>query len=528
MRRYTFLHGAMVLIAASLVTRVMGFVYRIFLTRIIGASGMGLFQLVFPLLNLVLTFVTAGLPIAISKLVAEAVVQGDRVRVKRILRVSSWVIIILAILFTLAMWFLRGVVKTHWLSDPRAYPSYLAMIPIVGIIAISSIYRGYFQGLQDMSPPAWASIVEQTIRIISIWILAAYFIRFSLAYAAAAAMMGMVLGELSGLIYLIIQQRRRATLKMVLPDAPERSLETSRQTLHAITQIALPVTFSRLINSVIYALEPVLVTRSLLVAGITTPMATMLYGQYSGMAIPLLIFPTVFTFSLATNLVPSVSEAIAGSERHKVRVRLTQSFTATALVGFPTSVILTLFATPLCRVLYHEASVGPILAVMAPCGFLLYLQAPLGGILQGLNHAGIAMRNAIIGGLIRLGLIVWLASQPKLGILGVAWAVTISICIVTALHAWSVTRFVGFAIRLTDLIKISVASLLMLIYLEITTHHQTNMLNGLHLTVAISGGLLLYFFLLCMFRVVTSRHVRRIPKIGVWAAKIVSLLPFAI
>lgn len=526
MPQRSFFHGAMVLIAASLVTRIMGFAYRIVLTRMIGASGMGLFQLVFPLLSLVLTLVTAGLPVAISKLVAEAIVERDRVRVERILRVSSVVILTMAVVFTAVMWFGRSFVFRYWLTDARSYPTYISMIPIVAIIAVSSIYRGYFQGLQDMVPPAWASILEQTVRIITIWILAAYFIRFSLAYAAAAAMMGMVLGELSGLMLLIIQYYRRGRLSVVLADAPPRSFETTRQTLKSIVDIAGPVTLSRLIGSVIFALEPVLVTRSLLRAGVGTDNATALYGQYGGMAIPLLVFPTVITASLAVNLVPAVSEAIAGSQRRRVNSRLNQTWIATAMVGFPASVVLTMFAEPLCRVIFGVHHVGTILAIMAPAGFLLYLQGPLAGVLQGLNRAGIATRNSVIGGVVRLGLIYVLASKPSLGILGVAWALTISVCLTTALYVWSIYRLVGFEVSFADTIKVLAATLCMLAVMLLLTHNPAEM-NGKTLLASVVGGAIVYFTFLCSFGVLTVARAKRLPRVGPWLSKIIGWIPFA-
>ncbi|MDQ0188732.1 stage V sporulation protein B [Alicyclobacillus cycloheptanicus] len=529
MTQRSFLRGAVVLMAASLTTRIMGFIYRIFLTRIIGAQGMGLFQIVFPLLSLVLTFVTAGLPVAISKLVAEAIVQNDRVRVQRILRVSTAVIGTMAVVFTVLMWVLRGFVRTHWLTDPRAYPTYLAMIPIVAVIAVSSIFRGYFQGLQDMAPPAWASIVEQTVRIASVWILAAYFVQFSLAYAAAGAMIGMLLGELSGMLFLVVSYRRRGRLSMVLPNAPMRSLETVRQTLRAIVDIAGPVTLSRLIWSLIYAIEPVLVARSLWMAGIGKHAATALYGQYGGMALPLLVFPTVITGSLAVNLVPSVSEAMAGETRddRRVRLRVAQSWRVTALVGFPATVILSLLATPLCAAIYHEPAVGRILAIMAPAGFLLYLQAPLAGVLQGLNKAGLAMMNSIAGGLLRLVLIYVLASRPSLGIYGVALATTVSFCVTTALQFMCIVHFVGFPIRLWDTAKIAAAALACLLALTVMIRDHAH-IAGLHLLAAIVFAILLDFFLLCAFRVLTTQNVRRVPRVGRILATIVSAIPFAV
>jgi stage V sporulation protein B len=527
MNRQSFLHGALVLMIAGLITRVMGFVYRIFLTRLIGAEGMGLFQIVFPILGLVLTFVTAGLPLAISKLVAEAVAQNDRARVLRIMRVSVWIIATMTVIFTSLMYFLRGFVLHHWLSDPRAYPTYLAMIPVVSIIAVSSLYRGYFQGMQDMTPTAAARIFEQTIRIVSIWILAAYFVRYSLAYAAAAAMMGMVLGELGGLLFLIVQQRRRGRLADILPNAAARSDETRRQTLYSMGQLALPVTLSSLIWSVLAAAEPVLVMRALKAAGFTTTISTALYGQYSGMAFPLLVFPTVFTGSLATNLVPSVAQAVASSERFRVRIRLAQSFTATAMVAFPTSVVLTMFASPLSQYIYKEPSVGPILAVMAPFEFFLCLQGPLVGILQGLNKAGIAMANSIIGGLLKLALIILLASHPTIGVLGISMATAASFTISALLNLWFVVHYVGFSIRLQALARIAIAACAMFAYMQIITYHHGQLPFG-SLMFAIIGGFILYLALLCALRVLTTRNIRRVPKIGPWLASIIRWVPFAV
>lgn len=527
MNRPTFLHGALVLMISGLVTRIMGFVYRVFLTRMIGAEGMGLFQIVFPILGLVLTFVTAGLPLAISKLVAEAVAQNDRVRVQRIMRISVWIVVSMSIIFTFLMVLSRNIVANHWLSDPRAYPTYLAMIPVVCIIAVSSLYRGYFQGLQDMSPTAWGQILEQTVRILSIWILAAYFVQFSLAYAAAAAMMGMVLGELSGFLFLVVQQRRRGRLRDILPDAAAHSPEPIRQTLHAMAEIALPVTASKLIWSILGAAEPVLVMRALIAAGFTTSVSTAMYGQYSGMAIPLLVFPTVFTGSLAVNLVPSVSEAVAANERFRVRIRLAQSFTATAAVALPTAVVLTMFATPLTHFIYKEASVGPILAVMAPFEFLLCLQAPLTGILQGLNKAGIAMMNSIIGGVLKLLLIILLASRPTIGILGVSMATAASFTISALLNLGFVVHYVGFSIRLQALTRVAIAAFGMFLYmLFITADHDTLPFGALML--AVIGGFILYFALLCALRVLTSRNIRRIPRVGPLLARIVQWMPFAV
>ncbi len=526
-RQRSFLHGAFVLIAAGLVTRLLGFVYRIYLSRLIGAEGIGLYQMIWPLLGLVLTFVTAGLPVAMSKLVAEAVVTRDKVRVVRILRISTTIIITMSIVFTALMWQFRGIIFEHWLPDPRSYPTYVAMIPIVSIIAVSSIFRGYFQGLQDMAPPAWGSILETIARIIAVYVLAGYFIRFGIAEAAAAAMVGTVIGEVVGLLFLWTQYLRRGRLSIVLPDAPSRSLETTSQTLKSLGEIAIPVTLSSLIGSLLYAAEPVLVSRSLLAAGLSLQTATARYGEYGSMAIALFVFPTFLTYSLAVNLVPSVSEAMALRNHQRVRVRLAQSWRATAIIGFPASVILTIYAVPICRIIYHDTMAGEILAAMAPFGFLLYLQGPLSGILRGLNKAGIAMIISVFSGLVKLALIWVLGSDPRYGIIGIAWATDITIALGTMLSLIVVYRMVGFSVRASDTLKMAVASMLMLVFMKaVSPRHQA--IGGGPLLAIVVGGGLLYFWLLCSFRVVTSHTMNKIPRVGHLLAKFVAAIPFAI
>ena len=445
------------------------------------------------------------------------------------MRLSSVCVLSLAALCMALMYVFRHVVAEHWLTDPRAYPAYLAMIPVVGVIAVASLYRGYFQGVQDMVPTAWASILEQSVRIVSIWALAAYFVRFSLAYAAMAAMIGMVLGELSGLLFLVWQQRRRGRMDQIVPEpAYTRTAEPMRATIRAITQLSLPVTASRLIWSILSAAEPILVLRALGMAGVPLKQATALYGAYAGMAIPLLVFPTVVTSSLATNLVPAVSEAQASGQVERIRHRLSQSITVTAMVAFPASIVFTFFAAPLTRAIYGEANVGPMLAIMAPFVFMLCLQAPLTGILQGLNRAGTAMVNSIIGGVARLAIILLLATRPSLSILGVSVATAFSFTLTAVLHLIAVVREIGFQMRTASVVRIGISSLAMLAYMRLITFRAGAAISGSSLALALIGGMILYFALLCSFRVLTSRAIERVPKVGPLLAAVVRHLPFAI
>lgn len=525
MNKQSFLKGAVILVAASLITRVLGFVYKIFLSRLIGAEGIGLFYTVFPILMFVLTVTTAGLPTAVAKLVAEALVEEDVRRVKRIVRVSMSTVLGLSVFCTAGMLALSSWLTTHVLTDSRAYWTLIAMAPIISIIAVSSILRGYFQGMQNMAPGAVASIVEQAVRIGTVLAFATYMLPYGLEYASAGAMIGMVLGELAGLLYMVYKYYSRFRIKHMVASTPKNEL-TSGQLISQVLEIAVPVTLSRIVGSITYALEPILVTRCLVSLGLTAAMATTLYGQYQGMAIALLVLPTVFTYALSTTLVPSVSEAVAAKEHLLVQRRLYQAFRLTALIGFPTSAILTLYATELSSAVFGDAAVGPILAIMAPAGFLIYLQAPLTGILQGINRAGEAMRNSIIGSVLKLGIIWYLVPNPHFGIDGVAWAVVVTATVTTGMHFLSVTRHLGFYVNMVETMKILIGTALLSTFLVEFRNLSPGTSDVWLVTIGTLFGLLIYFLFLNYFRVVTLHTISRIPRVGKPLVGFLRIVPF--
>lgn len=528
MQRQSFIAGTSILIGASLVTRVLGFVYRIAITRLIGAEGIGLFQMVFPVLTLLLTIVSAGMGVAISKLVAESLVRGDRRRIRRVLAIGFGTTGLLSAVTTALLLLFGHWIASRIFTDSRAFIPFITLIPIISIIALSSVLRGYFQGLQIMSTPSVASIIETLIRIVGIWIIASLSLAKGLEFAAAGISAGMIMGELAGLAYMYAVYRRKAHVNSLTLAPQTAAPEPWGATVRAVLQLAIPVTLSRFIGSIAYAAEPILVTRSLLTAGVTAGAATRLYGEYGGMAIPLLIFPTVFTWSLAVQLVPSVSEALASGRSRAVERRLSQSFRATALVGFPASLILLQFATPLCAAIFNQPKVGAILAVMAPAGFLLYLQAPLSGILQGVNRAGIAMRNSLIGAAVKLTMIYFLASQPQIGVMGVAYALTAAIVLTTLLHIGSIHRLIGFYVDIADTAKIALCTVVMGVYMWLAWHPLHSAMHlSLALLAVILSALLLYMLLLLVTRTVTSHNLTRVPFIGASLARIARAVPFA-
>ncbi|RAL26618.1 stage V sporulation protein B [Thermoflavimicrobium daqui] len=523
MSKNGFLYGTLVLVGAGFITKILGFIYRIALSRIIGAEGMGLFQMAFPILLFMMVITTVGLPVAISKLVSEAVGRNEEHRIRSILIVSIIIVTITSIIFTSFILLFAPVVASILLTDERAIYSLLSIAPIIPIIAISSIFRGYFQGKQHMNPYALSTIIEQLVRIFTVLFLAQYLLPLGVEYAAAGAMIGMVVGEFFGMIYLIYSFKKDPNRPLIGPAFKRKKIPSTKQffkILKDLLRTGIPVTASRLISSLSYAIEPIVVSQSLAIAGIATTTATALYGQLEGMAIPLVFFPSFITYALSVSLVPAISEAAAKNNMSLVSHRLAQAIRLSLIVGAPCAIFIYILAEPLTLILYHQSDVAYLMKIMAPFAIFLYLQGPLASILQGLDRASVAMRNSIWGAVIKTILIFILASQPQLGINGVAIAVNCGLIIVTILHFISITRMISFTIHLRDLIKLGFALSIMGFVLRYLMQLDIASLF-IKLLFAFSSSLIIYLVLLLILAVIRKKDIIRIPYIGKWMARLI-------
>src|SRR5690625_1437129 len=178
MTKQTFLQGTLILIVAGMITRFLGFINRIVVARMMGEEGVGLYMMALPTLFLAITLTELGLPVAIAKRVAEANAVSNREKVRSILVVSIVITTLMGILLTIVMIFGSKYIASVLLTDERTLYPLLAISPVIPIIAISSVIRGYFQGMHNMKPQSYAQVIEQIVRIVFVYI----FIQFLLPY----------------------------------------------------------------------------------------------------------------------------------------------------------------------------------------------------------------------------------------------------------------------------------------------------------------------------------------------------------
>ncbi|WP_449537103.1 stage V sporulation protein B [Ferdinandcohnia sp. Marseille-Q9671] len=520
MSKQTFLKGTLILIIAGLITRILGFINRIVVARLIGEEGVGLYMMAIPTFVLTITLTQMGLPVAISKLVAEAEAQGDTRKIKKILVVSLSITGTLSLLFTPMMIFLAPMLSETLLTDSRTYYPLLAISPIVPIVAISSVLRGYFQGRQNMKPPAYSQVIEQVVRITLVYVFTKAFLPYGIEYAAAGAMLSAVVGELMSLLYLffMFKMKKRITIRKNF----FKSAKNGKDTFNDLTRIAVPTLGSRLIGSVSWFFEPIVVAQSLAIAGVVTHMATRQYGELTGFALPLLMLPSFITYSLSTALVPAISEAAAKKQSLLIEYRLKQALRLSLVSGGLAIVILYVFAAPVMELMYGNSNSAIYIKVMAPFFIFYYFQGPLQATLQALDLAKAAMINSFIGNIIKTGAIFILATRPSLGIMGAALAIVIGMMLVTLLHFSTIVKVISYSFYIRDYVKSAVTMVLS----GIGGHYfYSTILTDAGLTIrtltAIFITSLIYIILLFIFKLLTKDEVKRIPFIG---PKLASLL----
>ncbi|WP_410514359.1 stage V sporulation protein B [Paenibacillus sp. BR2-3] len=530
MRKQSFIQGTLILLAAGILNRMLGFIPRIALPRIIGAEGVGLYQLGYPFFLVLVTIITGGIPLAIAKMVAEAEGEHRPERSQQILRTGLALSLGLGILFTAIALIGASWVANVLLTDSRVYYTFVGMTPMIGIVAVSAVYRGYFQGKQNMIPSALSSVLETIIRTFFMLWLSWLLLPKGIAFAAAGAMLGVTVGEIAGMLALLWQHYAigkrdkkndspfTATAESSPADASvQQDVSRNSSLLHRLIRISIPVTAGRLVGSFSYLLESIITARSLAFAGIATAAATAQYGALQGMVIPLLLLPGVLTSSLAVSLVPSLSEAAARQDLPTIHKRMHQALRLALVSGAPFAVLMYILADPLCSLLYGNAATAPMLRLMAPFALFLYVQAPLQAALQAMDRPGRALLNTLIGAIIKILLILILASRPEYGIYGAIIAIIANSILVTLLHGYSVISQLSLSLKLTDLIKTGAAMVIMAAGLHFVYNSvPVSDIQWVQFIFAAFLGVIIYLVISLIAGLISLRDLERLPFIKRW------------
>ncbi|MGI6763961.1 MAG: polysaccharide biosynthesis protein [Clostridiales Family XIII bacterium] len=532
MARKTFLQGAVVLGVAGLIIKVMGAVFRIPLANIIGDTGMGYYQTAYPVYVLLLTLSTAGVPVAISRMVAERNALGNNYEAYRVFRISFALLFAIGISSSAVLFFGAEAIVTH-LGNPGAKMAMMSIAPALLFVPMMASFRGFFQGLQNMNPTAISQVVEQLFRVSAGLTLAVVLVDRGLEYAAAGASFGATAGSVVGLLTVVglFLYHRRSILEGVVRIKGERS-ESSSRILIQILAIAIPITIGAAIMPIMNTIDVAIVIKRLAASGFTPDAANSLYGQLTGMAGPLINFPQVLTQAIAMSLVPAVAAAYKRKEMDFLRYNVELGLRTSLILGLPCALGLMTLSEPIMLLLYpaqraSAVSAAPSLFILSFGVIFLATVQTLTGVLQGIGKQLISVRNLAVGALAKVVLTYYLTAIPSVNIRGAAVGTVCAYIVASTLNLLAVTKYTGtrFDLRLT-IIKPLISGLVMSAFV-FATHRvvyivlgnimdSINKANALATLLAILVGVLVYFVMLLKTRTITSEELKLLPKEDKW------------
>ena len=426
MKNNKFIKSTIILIIGGLITKILGMIIKIALTRSIGTDGISLYMLVLPTFNLFITLCNLGVPIAITKLVSEKKKSS-----KKIIIPTTYLILIYNLFLILIIIIISPYLANNLLHNSNTYYPLIAIGTTLPFIAVSSIIKGYFFGKENVFPCTISNIIEQIVRLLLTILLVSHMIKYSLVIAVTTVVLINILSEGSSIIVLLFFLPKEKINK--------EDLKKDNSLLKEIFGISIPTTASRLIGSITYFLEPILLTNILKYTGYTTDYITLEYGIINGYVYPLLLLPSFFTLAISSAILPVISNSYSNNNKLYAKKKLKQAIFFSLLIGIPCTLLFILVPDKLLKLIYNTNLGINYIKITSPFFILHYIQAPLTSTLTGIGLSKEAMKGTLYGGIIKI-LSLILFSLLKIGLYSLIISSILNIVIVTFHHFYHVKR----------------------------------------------------------------------------------------
>ena len=413
-----FINSVIILLIGGLLTKLLGMFIKIMMSRLIGTEGLGLYMMVLPTFSLFIGIGQFGLPTALSKLVAEKRKNNIKLFFS-ILPISLFINLLLIITIIV----IAPVLANNLLHDPRCYLPILAIAVVIPFTSLSSICRSYFFGKEKMVPHVVSNLLEDIVRLTLMIIGIPFFLPKGLEYAVCYIILSNVISEGVSILVLFLFLPKKIQLK-------KEDLIPKKDYMKESLSIGIPNTTGRLLGSIGYFLEPILLTTTLLSLGYSSKFITTEYGILSGYVMPLLLLPSFFTMAISQALLPVVSREYTRENYTFVRRKIKQAILYSLAIGIPVTIFFIIFPELPLKLIYHTNEGISYMRFLAPVCLFQYIQSPLSSCLDAMGRSRDAMIATTIGVIIRSIFLV-LLSLLNIGLWGLIIAISLNVLAVT-------------------------------------------------------------------------------------------------
>ena len=364
MKKQSFVKGAIILMIANAISKILGAVFKIPLTYILQEEGMAIYNSAFGIYILFLSFIISGLPFAISKLVSEYNEKKEHNMVSAVISVSTALLLFIGILGTIMLYFGADFFALA-MKEPRSVFAIKMISPSVFFVALGCVYKNYFQGVSNMIPTAVSQIVEALIKLCAGYMLAIYFIKTGTQAASGGATLGVSIGEALATLILFIFY---ISLKK---NHTHSSLLERRVVLSKIGTIAIPLLFTSVISSMLSVMDTTLLRAKLIEFGHSIDEARFIYGAYSGYALTLFHLPVGILATLGVSILPLIAGSISTGNTQKAKKATVNAIKLTVILSLPCAVAIFFIGKDMLELLFNNTYSANMLMCVSPCIFFL-------------------------------------------------------------------------------------------------------------------------------------------------------------
>lgn len=505
MKRQSLIKGTLILGLAGIFTKFLGLFFRWPLIMLIGDEGLGYYQMSYPLYTFFIA-IASGMPVAISKMVSEKKALGDERGARTVLKKAMLLMIIMGGSFSILMLvFSRQLIQIlKW--DSKSYYSMIGVAFAPFFISILASLRGFFQGLQNMTPTAVSQIIEQIGRVIIGVGLAYILLPRGIEYSAGGAAFGAAAGGILGGVYLIwVYFKNEGRINL-------RGIKSDTDIMGKLLYIAIPVSLGSTAGTIMSLIDSIFVPQNLLRAGFTYKQSTILYAQLTGKAFVIVNIPLTISMALCYSLVPMIADSYILNRKREVFNKIELAFKMSAVIALPSLFGLFFMSNQILNLLLPGHAEGyMIMKYLSLClPFVIFSQIST-AILQGIGRYMQPVINLIIGCIVKIIFTFVFVPMPGINIYGAIIGTVAGYMVSAVLNIIALKKYVNMSLSFYDIIiKPAFASVLMIIgvvFIYIRIYNKT-MNNAVSSLVSIFSGVVIYVVLVFAFGIFKFTKVK--------------------
>ena len=522
--------GATILAIAGIVGKFLGAIFRIPLTRWIGAEGMSYYGAAYPVYSFFLILATAGLPVAISRMVSERIAIGDYKNAHKSYKVSFRVMLAIGIISFVICFFGAGQIATY-MGNPDAKFSMMAIAPALLLAPIASSFRGYFQGQQNMMPTAVSEVTEQLFRVVVGLTLSYILIGKGLEYASAGATFGATAGLIGAMVILTAIYKKSQQKRAAMIAESDHAEESNKSLIKELCEIAVPITIGSTIMPFMMILDSAIVMNRLQATGWTLAMSKVKYGLISGYCDPLVAFPGVFIDAISISMIPAVTAAFTLKKQEELNHNIQTGIKTMMVVAYPCAIGLAVLAKPILTLLYptnpSEVDMAvPLLQIMSVGVVTLSTMRTFSSALQGIGKMVLPVVNLFIGAFAKIIISYILVGIPAINVNGAAIGSVLAYLIAGILNYIGLKKYANVKLDMGGtFIKplISGAVMGVITVLVFKGAYSVIESNSISCLLSILVAVIAYFVLIFITKTVSKEEAYMLPK-GDMIVKVASKL----